>query len=82
MFSHFLGRFKFWKWTQIYKNNLKIFDIWQQVWFQGPFCNRNNTSYYQQLDLSLWDVFSANYSIDPKVSVILFFGFDIGPKSK
>ena len=33
-----LGGYKFlkaWNWTQIFKNNLKIFIIWQQIWFLG-----------------------------------------------
>ena len=36
----FLGGYKFlkaWNWTQIFKNNLKILNIWQQIWFKGPF---------------------------------------------
>ena len=37
-FFCFLGGYRFlkaWNWTQIFKNNLKILNIWQQIW--GPF---------------------------------------------
>ena len=36
MFFCFLWGYKFlkaWNWTQIFKNNLKIFNIWQQIWY-------------------------------------------------
>ena len=40
MFFCFLGGYKFlkaWNWTQIFKNNLKILNIWQPIWFKGFF---------------------------------------------
>ena len=49
MFFCFLGGYKFlkaWNWTQIFKNNLKILNIWQQIWFKGPFYDWKNTPYY------------------------------------
>ena len=32
--------------NQVLKNNLKIFNIWQQIWFFGPFYDGKNTLYY------------------------------------
>ena len=45
----FVGGFKFlkaWDWTQIFKNNQKILNIWQQIWFEGPFYDWKNTPSY------------------------------------
>ena len=41
MFFCFLGGYKFlqaWNWTQIFKIDLKILNIWQQIWFVA-FCS-------------------------------------------
>lgn len=48
LFSAFLGNmssllWKAWIWTQIHKNNLKIFNIWQEIWFYRQFHNGKNT---------------------------------------
>ena len=48
-FFWFLWRYKFlkaWNWTQIFKINLKIFNIWQQIWFKGAFYVWKNAPYY------------------------------------
>ena len=29
--------YKAWNWTEIFKNNQKILNVWQQVWFKEPF---------------------------------------------
>ena len=42
MISHFIQVFISWKKT-VFKNNLKIFNIWQQIWFCGPFYDGKNT---------------------------------------
>ena len=72
LFFRFLWGHKFlkaWNWTQIFKNNLKIFNIWLQTWFNGPFYDWKNAPYY-------W--YRLQYR--PKVSANLGFGF--GPKPK
>ena len=37
MFPHFLGDISFYKLEIQPGNNPKIYDIWQQIWFQGAF---------------------------------------------
>ena len=59
MFFCFLGGYKFlkaWNWTQIFKNNLKISNIWQRVLFKGPFYGWKDTS----TRFSLWNVVSVS----------------------
>ena len=72
--------YKAWNWTEIFKNNQKILNFWQQVWFKEPFYNSKNTPYYLWLDFpfKMWLRYQLRHR--PEVSATL--GFSIRPKPK
>ena len=83
-FSFFLpGGHKFWKpwnWTEIFKNNQKILNVWQQVWFKEPFYDSKNTQYYWWLDFPF--EMCLRYRLQHRPEVLATLGFSIRPKPK
>ena len=84
-FSHFFlpGGHKFWKpwnWTEIFKNNQKILNVWQQVWFKEPFYDSKNTQYYWWLDFPF--EMCLRYRLQHRPEVLATLGFSIRPKPK